>query len=179
MINLLPEEIKQRHHVNSVIYSTILAYIVVLAALGLGAAVMATYNFSNQASINEKEARLSDLKSARAKNGEIINQAAFIEDRLKAEPTYKDKSSWNSYLTKVAASTPVDVQLTNITINNDTGLKLSIDGHAATLRSAILMRDRLSSDKVCTSPTFGKLNQSGDANSQKYDFGLSCTITGS
>lgn len=150
MLNLLPPEIRQRYQVRSKLFMFSSIYLVIIVGLVLGVLGLATYNQTRKGVIGELKAQVATFATERQRSEELVQKAAFIEDRLKSAATYQEKILWDEILTELANSTPTDITITTIHVDTkDNQPKINVSGTTKNRRSIILMRD-----KITDSPKF-------------------------
>lgn len=141
MLNLLPQEVKDRYKYHSKLYSLGLAYILILVVLGLGAIGIATYNLTVAASLGQKQTEIDVLAAQKQKKTDVTDKAAFIEDRMEGAAAFQEKTQWEKILQQVADATPTNIQLTTTKVST-TGIDIS--GKTTDRRAIVLFSDRLS-----------------------------------
>lgn len=160
MLNLLPQKIKERHHVSSKLYTLGLVYFVLLVLLGLGAIGLATYNLTAAASLGQKQTEIDVLNAQKKKQTDITAKAAFIEDRLNAVGTYQEKVEWEKIIQQVADATPTDVQLTALKL---TATGIDVSGRTTNRRAIVLFSERLSTQSSLSSTNIQSISDDATA----------------
>lgn len=180
MLNLLPPERKENHRVYSLAYVIALFYIIAGVAIFLGAAGLATYNFTLSASNTSKEDRLQALEEEKTKNSEISNQAAFIEDRVNSQKTFQENTSWSQMLSSIASSTPTNITLNSLKSSADPESKattVTLSGSSTNRRSVLLFKDKLSSNDAYSSVIIDSIDEVGEGENQSFSFSIELTLT--
>lgn len=180
MLNLLPLEVKQQRRVKSQLYSVTLIYILVLVALTLGAIGLTTWGFIQQTEIDSKQERIAQLTSQRQTKNDVINKAAFIEDRLNSASQFTETRHWEDILNEVASSTPTDMTLAAITValSPETGqTSVTLGGATSDRRSIVLFRDKIESSEHFTNSTIQSLSESAGEGGKLFTFTLGSTYT--
>lgn len=180
MLNLLPPELKEQRRVKSLLYSTILGYIITAVAVGLGIAGFATWGFVQQSEIGNKEATIQQLASQRKSKESIITKASFIEDRLSASASLIEKRRWEIILNDIATATPTDTTLTGIRVANATAgstVDLSLSGKTTDRRSIVLFRDKLEGVEAISKTAILSLAEEEVDGKKIFSFSLSATYT--
>jgi len=147
MINLAPASVKDRYRAYSLAYTVTVIYVIVIAALSLGALVLGTRILTLNAGLDDKQNTLAKYDSDKKKNQELLLQAGLIEDRLKSSAQYQETRHWETIIHQIADLTPTDIQLTNLKTTIETGkpINLTLTGKTSDQRSIILLRDQLKS----------------------------------
>lgn len=179
MINLVPPEIKKLKGVRSLGYVLTLGYIVVTAALLLGLAGLATYNYTQKTALGSQQTELDRLTAGKNQHKALLSQAAFIQNRVKSAASYKGAYDWNQVLTAVASSTPTNIRLTSIKISSEDGkpLTIAIGGETGERRSIILFKDKLALTKPFSGASISSITESTADNKKTYTFSMSVGIT--
>ncbi len=177
MLNLLPPEIKQQYRFKSRLYSLTLFYIVLVAALGLGAAVLTTYNMLQQSAVSEKQSKISSLQAQRKTKSTLLTKAAFIEDRYKVASQLQDKRQWTDIINRLASATPTGVQLLNVkfTVGKTNDLTVTLKGSTTDRRSIVLFRDKLEEDSHYEKTSIEAITEAGTETQKSFEFSLLST----
>lgn len=180
MLNLLPPEIKEQRRVKSLLYSTIVAYVLIAVAIGLGLAGLATWSFVQQSEIGGLQSDIQNLSSQRRSKEAIISTASFVEDRLRAASSFQEKRRWELILDEVAAATPIDTTLSSTrfaTTTTGQTIDVSISGITSDRRSIVLFRDKLEEAETMTQTTILSISDLSDVTKKEFRFSLSATYT--
>lgn len=180
MLNLLPPELKEQRRVKSLLYSTVLSYIVIAVVVGLGIAGIATWGFVQQGEIGNRESTIQQLASQRKSKESIISKASFVEDRLQASSGLIEKRQWEKILNEIATATPSDTTLSGIRVANTTTgqtVDLSISGKTTDRRSIVLFRDKLEGVEAITKTTILSLAEEEADGKKIFSFALSAVYT--
>ncbi len=177
MLNLLPPEVKQRYHYASIVYSTSVAYVLILAVLGLGFTALTTYNYVQSSSLSEKQAKVSQLKKTRQSKIALSKEAGFIEDRLKASTSLPDKRQWTDIINRLASATPTAIVLksTKIAVQKDETVTATLSGTTKDQRAIVLFRDKLEADEHYEKVSIQSISESGSPEDKSYSFTLMTT----
>lgn len=170
MLNLLPKEVKEKYNASTKAYSISVIYLIVVAILGLGAAGLATFNYMQQVDISNKQGDLQSLVSQQQKSSDITKQAAFLEDRLAASTKYQEKADWSPVLGTIASDIPTDVQLTSLKLTDSSNFELA--GQTTNELSAILLKQRLASEKNFNNVTMTALTETKGDKGLVYTFNI-------
>lgn len=166
MLNLLPPEIKNQSKVTAKVSNLVLAYIIVLSVIVLGAAGLFTYNLTVSSKISDQQSQLNDLAAQKQKAAADTAKLALIQDRLSVAGQFQEKKEWDTLLGQVASDTPGSVQLTDLKITVDAakGTTLVVSGQTNSQRDIVLFQDKLAVDKSFTGAAIQTLTPATSGN---------------
>lgn len=167
MLNLLPKESREKQKLISKAYQIIVVYVIILVAFGLGAAALATYNYTQQSQLDSIKGEREQLEAQRASDSAILAKAAYIEDRLTASTQYKNSTDWNRYLSLISENTPQAVTLSSIKYATDSKtagyISVSINGSSPDRRSIVLFNNKLAENANIVNPTIMSITDGADS----------------
>lgn len=179
MINLLPPEIKNKERQASRVYSLISFYIIIGSIIALATAGVWTYRFILESQLTDKQGQLSSLESAAKSNSSVLDQAAFIKNRLEAEANYQDSTDWVALLDQIASDTPATIQLTNLHLDrSSSAFSLGINGLASSRRDIVLYKDKLNASSLYMNAEITAVNDRDNASAQPFSFTIQTSVKG-
>ncbi len=176
MLNLLPPEIKQGRQVKSLLFNTIIVYVVIGAVIALVTGGLATWSFLQESEIGGKQSQIEQLSSQRRSKEELVSKASFIEDRVKSAGSLQEKRRWENILSDIASATPTDTALTTVRVATSTqpgNIDLTIGGTTTDRRSIVLYRDKLEAAEFISKTAILTLAESEIEGKKQFTFGLS------
>lgn len=181
MLNLLPPEVKQSRRTTSLLYTTIVVYILIMAAVALGIGGLFAWTFVQQGEMSDKQAQIQQLTTQRNAKKELVTAASFIEDRLKSASSLQESRQWEKILADIAAATPTDTKLTGTRLaiqkDNPQIIELTLGGQTTDRRSIVLFRDKLEASEAISKTTILSLSESQADGGRIFTFSLSASYT--
>lgn len=170
-INLLPKERKENYRYREVNRMIILVCFLVLAVLALAvlgavslkAMVNAQKNSAEQ-NLAQKKTQLDLLSSDKTRIEQLNNSMAEIKKLMQSQ------TDWNKVLQEIASKTPVDVQLSKLSLGSASkeanpapdaagGTQINLGGQAASRRSVMKFKDQLERTGNFQNLTFNSLDE--------------------
>jgi Tfp pilus assembly protein PilN len=178
MLNLLPEETRQRRAVRSSLYSLASTYVAVIAVLVLGALALKTWTYVQQIEINSLRGQVEELGGRKSSSDEIIAKAAFVEDRLRSAKQFEETHQWEEALNAIATATPTDTVLIDVTlglIETDSKIAVTLGGVTTDRRSIVLFRDKLAQSPNFSQSAIRSIAESSEGEEKRFAFSLETT----
>jgi Tfp pilus assembly protein PilN len=141
-INIKPTHLKKPKKESSAFLITIC--IILIAFIGIVSGILYILNIQLNAKISDVKKQNLDLKTENSSMFELDRKIRKFDKRLnEIETLEKQRISYSDLLKAIATKTPADVQITNLSLNQEKDKEQTISGVASSNRSAMLFRSEL------------------------------------